>query len=669
MPEENKEEKLESFKDEIKRVLPSESKKEKLGFLKREDIRTMQKDIRKLREIEAKKERERIAAIRVKTKDKPEPKPVLPSKPKPELKIPPKPKPEIKPLPKETLIPKPPKKPSPFRKVLVRVMFFLIGIALVVFSYWLLGLAKINLKDIFFPEKEPPQKEKPVELPEITSPPSFFLVEKTSTFEITENLQMFAVLGQLTKQELPENNFVRLIIKNTKENRLVTLEDIAQTFQIEVPEEIFQTLKTDSFNIFVYPQKEGKRVLVIAKIAKRDKLNELLINWETKIAQEGISVAGKKIPTLASSFKSYAFTGTSFRYLSISKDDLGICYALLGDYFVLTNSFGSMEEVIEKLQPPTSSGLEDKIGQLFIVGFQEKTVTPKLQDFFKKYKPGGVLLLSKNIESREQLKSLIENLQSLSQKETGLPLFIAVDQEGGLISRIGFLEEKTPQSEIKSTDGAYNIGLKRGEELKELGVNLNLTPVLDDMQEGDFYFNRTFQKTSDFSGELAKSLILGQKDSGILTAIKHFPGYVGIPFNPEAELATINLPEISQFKKAMEANPKMVMASNAVYKEIDSSLPFTFSTTGVQFLKNNLGSEVLIMADDLAQNSLLKNFSLRDIVVKPIQAGIDILIFSGWRISVEQGLDTFLAAVRNKEISETQLQEAISKIVNLKESF
>ena len=163
----------------------------------------------------------------------------------------------------------------------------------------------------------------------------------------------------------------------------------------------------------------------------------------------------------------------------------------MGDYFVLTSSFGSIEEVIEKLQPPTSSGLEDKIGQLFIVGFQGKTVTPKLQDFFKKYKPGGVLLLSKNIESKEQLKNLIQDLQSLSQKETGLPLFIAVDQEGGLISRIGFLEEKTPQSEIKSTDGAYNIGLKKGEELKELGVNLNLTPVLDDMQEGDFYFKRS----------------------------------------------------------------------------------------------------------------------------------------------------------------------------------
>jgi len=231
------------------------------------------------------------------------------------------------------------------------------------------------------------------------------------------------------------------------------------------------------------------------------------------------------------------------------------------------------------------------------------------------------------------------------------------------------LEEKTAQSAINSTDDAYRIGLKRGEELKELGVNMNLAPLLDYMQSGNFYFNRCFQKSPLLSGNLGKSLILGQKEAGILTAIKHFPGYVGISFNPEAKLATISTPEISQFKQAMEAEPELIMVSNAVYTNIDPSLPLTFSDKGVLYLKNNLGSEALVVSDDLAQTSLLDEFSLKEIVTKPIEAGVDILIFSGWVAPVNQALDTFLEAVSNKEISETKIEQAISRIIKLKQTL
>jgi len=313
---------------------------------------------------------------------------------------------------------------------------------------------------------------------------------------------------------------------------------------------------------------------------------------------------------------------------------------------------------------------EEKVGQLFIVGFEGKTLTKDLENFFKKYKPGGVLLLSKNVENRDQLKKLISDLQNLSLKETGLPLFIAVDQEGGQISRIGFANEKTPQSQIKNNEEAFQVGQKRGKELKELGVNLNLAPVLDDMKSEDFYFNRTFQKSPEIVGELSKALILGQKSAEILTAIKHFPGYVGIGFNPEASLAILEkIPEISQFKIAMESKPEFVLGANAIYKEVNSSLPFTFSQEGIQFLKNNLGPEILIISDDLDQNSLINKFPLKEIMIKPIEAGVDLLIFSGYRLPVEQGLDTFFEAVKNKEISETKLNEKIAKIIEFKQNL
>jgi len=281
-----------------------------------------------------------------------------------------------------------------------------------------------------------------------------------------------------------------------------------------------------------------------------------------------------------------------------------------------------------------------------------------------------VLLLSKNIEDREQLKSLVSGLQEISLRETGFPLFIAVDQEGGVISRIGFLEEKTPQSEIKTPETAYQVGLRRGGEMGELGVNLNLAPVLDAASSADFLFNRSFQKPASEIGELAKSLILGQKATGVLTAVKHFPGYSGIAFNPEGELAEITeVPEISQFKKAMESNPELVMTSNVVYQPVDSSLPFTLSAKAIQYLKNNLGERILVISDDLDQNSLLKKFPLKEILIKPVEAGVDILIFSGWRLPVENGLDTFWQSFQNGEVSKEKIETACSRIIQLKQKL
>lgn len=674
-PEENKKEELRSFKDELKEAIPEE-KEERLEFLKREEIRTMKKDIEKLREVEAEKEKERITALESEKEIKKEEVEKEEVKGE-EVK---KPEPEYEPQPQGTLIPTPPKKASSLKKVLVRIGFVLIFIFILGFIYWFFAPEITIFKDIF-PRKEEPviEEEEPVteeeeeeeEEVEIFVPSPFISVEKVLTFEISENEEIPPIIEQLIIEELPQNSFTQIVIKNEKENQLADLEDIAQAFQIETVPEVIQKLDVKDFNLLIYPQEEGRKEVFIIKIKEEENLPEALKIWETKITQEGLFISNNKISTISSSFKTFVFKEDKFsiRYLTISKNDSGVCYTLFENYLILSSSFKSMQKAVRELRVSIASKLQEKIGQLFIVGFEGKTLTSQLEDFFKKYKPGGVLLLSKNIEDRQQLKSLIKDLQDLSKEETGFSLFVAVDQEGGPISRIAFLEEKTAQSEIEDTYSSYEIGLKRGEELKELGVNVNLAPLLDYMKEEDFWFNRSFQKSPQLSGELAKSLILGQKEAGILTAIKHFPGYVNIPFNPEVKLATVLTPEISQFKKAMEAKPELIMVSNTVYTDIDSLLPFTFSQKGIQYLKTNLDSEALIISDDLAQNSLLEKFSIKEIVTKPIKAGVDMLIFSGWGAPVNQALDSFLTAAINKEVSETKIDIAVSKIIQLKETL
>lgn len=624
-----------------------EEKKEKLDFLKREEIKTMAKDLAFLRELEATKQREKIASIKLK-EDR--------SSPEQDLK-PTKDKPK-----KIFSISETPQAPSRSKKILIRgiiVLLFVLFLSTIAWFFW--PKEKLSISEPEQEISEPIVEEKP----EIRIPVSLIPIEKTKTIEISNIEEIPTILKEIMQEEIVDGEFLRVAIKNIKEERLVSFQELSAGLGIEMPEEMYQKIDQD-YTLAFYSQAQEKRVVLIAKVKEHQGLTEVLKNWEKQILETDLAILGEQYPPLVSSFKTSFYKDIGFRYLTISKNDLGLCYAYFDNYFLITSSFESFKKVIDQIQEKETN---NQIGQLFIVGFEGKIVTPQLEEFFKKYQPGGVLLLSKNIENETQLKKLNADLQTLSLRESGLPLFIAVDQEGGIISRVDFLEEKTAQFEIETPEQAFLIGQKRGQSLKELGINLNLAPVLDSIQEGDFLFERSFQKPIEEIGQLGKALIQGQKTTGILTAIKHFPGYGTISFHPEETLAQVEqIPEISQFKKAMEANPEFVMTSNVIYKEIDASLPFVFSLDGIQFLKNSLGINVLIISDDLDQNSLLNNFSLKEMVIKPIEAGVDMMIFSGWRSPVEQTLKTFLSALEIGQISETSVNNAVSKIINFKQN-
>ena len=270
------------------------------------------------------------------------------------------------------------------------------------------------------------------------------------------------------------------------------------------------------------------------------------------------------------------------------------------------NSFSPVASA--DFEEPEEIALEKKIGQLFIIGIEGKEPSREMEELIKEVQPGGVLLLGRNIESRGQVKKLTSFLQKVSLENTGFPLLIAVDQEGGLVSRVEWAE-KTPQAMIADPRIAEKIGKLRGEDLKELGINVNLAPVLEKHLRDDFLFGRGFQRENYAS--LASSFIQGQKHSGVFTCIKHFPGYVGISFNPEERLAFVEeVPDTSVFKEASRTKPEIVMLSNAVYEEIDESLPFSFTPKGIKLLEKEVQGNPLVVSDDLSQNSLLYNFTL-----------------------------------------------------------
>lgn len=289
-------------------------------------------------------------------------------------------------------------------------------------------------------------------------------------------------------------------------------------------------------------------------------------------------------------------------------------------------------ETSEEKIPLLSLSFEDKLGQMLMIGFEGTEATPEVASLFSGIRPGGVLLLGRNIVNKEQLRKLIADLQEISMRTTGLPLFVAVDQEGGIVSRVPWVESTAP-FDLRDEDEALLVAERRARDLKEMGVNMNLAPVLDSNEADDFLFNRSFQKDRDSSLRIAHGLILGHMQEGVIPVPKHFPGYDGVSFNPENGMlpGTKDFPNVSLFQEALELTQvPFVMLSHVVYQSVDPDNPLPLSQKGMELARKELGDQVLFISDDLASKSLMAHYSLGEIGRAALSSGVNMLLIGGY---------------------------------------
>ena len=346
-------------------------------------------------------------------------------------------------------------------------------------------------------------------------------------------------------------------------------------------------------------------------------------------------------------------------------------YAVLSWYSgILSVSQAPSEETAKAIEggaPSFSLSLEDKLGQMLMIGFEGTEATPEVSSLFSKIRPGGVLLLGRNIVNKEQTKKLIADLQEISMRTVGLPLFIAVDQEGGIVSRIPWAESTAPY-DLEDEGEALLVAERRAQDLKEIGVNMNLAPVLDSSAEEDFLFNRSFQESPAVSLELASSLIVGHQKEGVIAVPKHFPGYDGVSFNPEKGVlpTTESFPDTALFKEVLgRSQVPFVMLSHVVYQAIDPDNPLPLSIKGMELARKALGDGVLFMSDDLASQSLRAHYSLGEIGKDALSSGVDILLVGGYPDTAV--VEEFYGAVQNELAQEQSSMNGTAGIGGLYE--
>jgi beta-N-acetylhexosaminidase len=324
--------------------------------------------------------------------------------------------------------------------------------------------------------------------------------------------------------------------------------------------------------------------------------------------------------------------------------------------------------------------LREKIGQLFMVGFIGTSVTPDLASFIKKYKPGGVILFSRNLESVEQMVDLTNALQACSPHS---PLLISIDQEGGRVSRLPKGFTIFPPCDLlgrcNSTELAYAAAATIAKELRAVGVNMNMAPVLDVNSNPDnpVIGDRAFGATPDIVCEMGMATAAGLQDNKVVACGKHFPGHGDTAVDSHKELPVVEASrerleavEFPPFRRAVAQGVVSMMTAHVLYRALDPELPATLSPTIItNFLRKELQYDGVLLTDDLEMHAIIDHYGVEDAAVRAVLAGCDVLLICKDRDREIAAFEAVEQAVETGTISPERLDQSVARITRLKHRF
>jgi len=344
-----------------------------------------------------------------------------------------------------------------------------------------------------------------------------------------------------------------------------------------------------------------------------------------------------------------------------------------------TNTGDSANETDLVKEQISEMTLEEKIGQMFIVGFKGYEVHESIQTMLQKYHVGGVILFGNNIKSADQLLQLVNSLKDI-HTENELPLFISVDEEGGRISRMPPQLHKLPSSEsigeVNNSEFSYNIGNVIAEEIKTFGFNMDFAPVLDIFSnpKNTVIGDRAFGKDAETVSKLGVQTMKGIKAGGIIPVVKHFPGHgdtqvdshVGLP-SVSYDMERLKSFEFVPFKTAIDSQADAVMISHILLERIDPENPASLSKTVItDLLREQMNFDGVVITDDMTMGAIEKNYIISDAVVKSVNAGSDIILVCHGYDNQVNVMDTLKVAVENGSVSEERIDESVCRVLKLK---
>ena len=331
--------------------------------------------------------------------------------------------------------------------------------------------------------------------------------------------------------------------------------------------------------------------------------------------------------------------------------------------------------------------LEEKVGQLFFVRVPE---TEALTDV-STYHLGGYILFSRDMKdtagtwlTAEQLSGNISGWQDAAAADTGIPLLIGSDEEGGTVTRASRNPNlfdrpfPSPQELLLSSSGQGDPfaadAREKNSALLALGINVNLAPVADvSTDPGDFIFDRTLGQDAAATADYVADVVTAMGECGIGSVLKHFPGYggnadthTGIAVDTRS-LETFETSDFLPFQAGIQAGGgrTAVLVSHNIMTAVDDTLPASLSPVVHDLLRRDLGFDGVAMTDDLAMEAVAAYSADGAVAVMALEAGNDLIITSDYRTQIPRVIE----AVESGALSGDAIDTACRRVLTWKQDL
>lgn len=328
----------------------------------------------------------------------------------------------------------------------------------------------------------------------------------------------------------------------------------------------------------------------------------------------------------------------------------------------------------------TKMSTEQQAGQRLMVGFEGSGLNEDLKDLINRLKIGGIILFAGNLKSPDQIKELCRSIQDYAKICQQPPLFIAVDQEGGQVARLQEPFTIFPGNpHMKTEEDAVHFAEITAAELNQVGINMNMAPVMDVSPEGSgsIMAERTFGDNPAWVSRLGVKVIEHLQLNNIMAVAKHFPGigrttldsHMDMPVLHD-DLSVMEQFDLIPFEAGIQNRVSGVMLSHIFYTKLDPQWPASLSPQiANNLLRKQMGFDGLVLTDDLDMGAISKHYDIHTAIHQILAADIDLTLICHKGPTIEIAFEEILKEMTDSPELKARGIESMERIMKAKKRY
>ena len=331
---------------------------------------------------------------------------------------------------------------------------------------------------------------------------------------------------------------------------------------------------------------------------------------------------------------------------------------------------------IEKLS------LKEKIGQMVMIGMDTNYITDRIKDMIINYKIGGIILYRKNFATYQDMINLIKELKQINQVNK-VPLFIAIDQEGGRVNRMPKELKNLPSANLIASIGGEQMVAEAanitGEILHKSGFNLNFAPVLDlkRYNKQTVIGDRSYSDDKEVVAKCGIATMQELQKNNIISVAKHFPGHGATKQDSHYFLPVINVPmnkiedeDMYPFSQIISNGADAILVGHLLIPKVTGIYPASLSRKFIcKYIRKKFKYNGLIITDDLKMRAIKFLYGPSLAVRKAFEAGNDIIVFRFNKDEEQNVLDKIVDLTATGKIKESRINRSVKRIIQIKQKY